>query len=305
MVHKLFWIHNYNKDIFNQEDIIKLIRVDYMYKPFYNFQIYVHVWIAQWNISIQLTFVNKLYLNFHWNKMWSIVIDDDFRDVDYDWLHLDQGVCREGLHSYQAAVCLEEQTVDDYCFRVLSKSHLYHSEFFQTFPNAAKKTKRFEFYKMFKKQKEFFYNKGCKIESVPVPKGGIVLWDSRTAHDNAPPIATRANPHRWRFVVFVSMTPAIWANEKDMAFRKDAYQRMLLTTHWSSQGLKTFPEYKGNKRKRNPVNVSIDVLPEAARTQEARLLAGDKRYDFEDGKPNGPAAPKWRFGGYENFGTGW
>lgn len=147
-------------------------------------------------------------------------------------------------------------------------------------------------------------NKGCKIESVPVPKGGIVLWDSRTAHDNAPPIATRANPHRWRFVVFVSMTPAIWANEKDMAFRKDAYQRMLLTTHWSSQGLKTFPEYKGNKRKRNPVNVSIDVLPEVARTQEARLLAGDKRYDFEDGKPNGPAAPKWRFGGYENFGTG-
>lgn len=214
-------------------------------------------------------------------------------------------MCREGLHSYQAAVCLEEQTVDDYCFRVLSKSHLYHSEFFQTFPNAAKKTKRFEFYKMFKKQKEFFYNKGCKIESVPVPKGGIVLWDSRTAHDNAPPIATRANPHRWRFVVFVSMTPAIWANEKDMAFRKDAYQRMLLTTHWSSQGLKTFPEYKGNKRKRNPVNVSIDVLPEVARTQEARLLAGDKRYDFEDGKPNGPAAPKWRFGGYENFGTGW
>lgn len=213
-------------------------------------------------------------------------------------------MCREGLHSYQAAVCLEEQTVDDYCFRVLSKSHLYHSEFFQTFPNAAKKTKRFEFYKMFKKQKEFFYNKGCKIESVPVPKGGIVLWDSRTAHDNAPPIATRANPDRWRFVVFVSMTPAIWANEKDMAFRKDAYQRMLLTTHWSSQGLKTFPEYKGNKRKRNPVNVSIDVLLEVARTQEARLLAGDKRYDFEDGKPNGPAAPKWRFGGYENFGTG-
>lgn len=157
---------------------------------------------------------------------------------------------------------------------------------------------------MFKKQKEFFYNKGCKIESVPVPKGGIVLWDSRTAHDNAPQIATRANPHRWRFVVFVSMTPAIWANEKDMAFRKDAYQRMLLTTHWSSQGLNTFPEYKGNKRKRNPVNVSIDVLPEVARTQEARLLAGDKRYDFEDGKPNGPAAPKWRFGGYENFGTG-
>lgn len=31
-------------------------------------------------------------------------MDDDFHDVDADWLHLDQGVCWEGLHAYQAAV---------------------------------------------------------------------------------------------------------------------------------------------------------------------------------------------------------
>lgn len=134
--------------------------------------------------------------------------------------------------------------------------------------------------------------------NVPVPKGGIVLWDSRTVHDNTPPIAKRPNPDRWRFVVFVSMTPAIWASEKDMEFKKDTYRRMLLTSHWSSQGLKTFKEYIENKRKRNYVNVSIDHLPDVAKTQEARLLAGDEHYDFEDGRPNGPAAPKWRFGIY-------
>lgn len=223
---------------------------------------------------------------------------DDYRDPHTDWLHVDQGVRREGLHAYQGAVYLEEQTQDDYCFRVLPKSHLYHAEFYQTFSDATKRTERSDFCKLSKTQKDFFYRKGCNLVNVPVPKGGIVLWDSRTIHDNTPPIAKRPNPDRWRFVVFVSMTPAIWASEKDMKFKKDAYRRMLLTTHWSSQGLKTFKEYIENKRKRNYVNVSIDHLPDVAKTQEARLLAGDEHYDFDDGRPNGPAAPKWRFGIY-------
>lgn len=71
----------------------------------------------------------------------------------YTWIR----VCAEKGFMHTKRLYLEEQTEDDFCFRVLSKSHLYHSEFFQTFPNAAKKTKRLEFYKMFKKQKEFFY----------------------------------------------------------------------------------------------------------------------------------------------------
>jgi hypothetical protein len=94
------------------------------------------------------------------------------------------------------------------------------------------------------------------------------------------------------------MTPAMWASDKDIDFKADAYKRMLLTSHWSSQGLKTFKEYKERYRKRNHVSVSIDYLPDIAKTPEARLLAGVDRYDFEDGNPNGPEAPKWRFGIY-------
>ncbi|XP_061195767.1 uncharacterized protein LOC133203993 [Saccostrea echinata] len=219
---------------------------------------------------------------------------DQCRETHKEWLHLDQGAQREGLHAYQGAVYLEEQTKDDYCFRVLSKSHLYHSELFKTFPNGAARTARFEFYKLSKKQKEFYYKKGCTLECVPVPKGGIVIWDSRTVHDNAPPTLKRPNPDRWRFVIFVSMTPAQWASEKERDFRKDAYRRMLLTTHWSSQGLKTFKD-KGN-RKRKFADVSIDSLPDVAKTKEARLLVGDERYNFADEHPNGPKAPKWRRG---------
>ena len=223
---------------------------------------------------------------------------DEYRKDSKDWLHLDQGVRREGLHAYQGAVYLEEQTKEDYCFRVLAKSHLYHAEFFKTFPDGVAKTERQDFYKLSAQEKSFYYNKGCTLENVPVPKGGIVLWDSRTVHDNTPPMAKRSKPDRWRFVVFVSMTPALWASEKDMEFKKDAYRRMLLTSHWSSQGLATFKEYKVVKYNKNFVNVSIDFLPDIARTREARLLAGDERYDFQDGHPNGPDAPKWRFGIY-------
>ncbi|XP_062569438.1 uncharacterized protein LOC134231494 [Saccostrea cucullata] len=221
----------------------------------------------------------------------------EYRDIHKDWLHLDQGIRREGLHAYQGAVYLEEQTRDDYCFRVLSKSHLYHSEFFKTFPNAVTKTECTDFYKLNNNEKDFFFKNGCTFECVPVPKGGIVLWDSRTVHDNTPPVSERPNHDRWRFVVFVSMTPAIWAGEKDIEFKQDVYRRMLLTSHWSSQGLKTFKEYKvGNWKKR--ANISIDYLPDIARKQEAKLLAGVERYDFNDGTPNGPDAPKWRFGIY-------
>lgn len=225
------------------------------------------------------------------------VTADEYRKESKDWLHLDQGV-REGLHAYQGAVYLEEQTKEDYCFRVLARSHLYHAEFFKTFPDGVAKTERQDFYKLSAQEKSFYYNKGCTLENVPVPKGGIVLWDSRTVHDNTPPMAKRSKPDRWRFVVFVSMTPALWASEKDMEFKKDAYRRMLLTSHWSSQGLATFKEYKVVKYNKNFVNVSIDFLPDIARTREARLLAGDERYDFQDGHPNGPDAPKWRFGIY-------
>lgn len=77
---------------------------------------------------------------------------------------------------------------------------------------------------MFKKQKEFFYNKGCKIESVFVFKGGIVLWDFCIVYDNVFLIVIRVNFDRWCFVVFVSMIFVIWVNEKDMVFRKDVYQ---------------------------------------------------------------------------------
>ena len=48
-------------------------------------------------------------------------------------------------------------------------------------------------------------------------------------------IQNRKHAGRWRFVTFVSMTPAIWANEIDIQKHQEAYTTPKMTLHWSSQ----------------------------------------------------------------------
>lgn len=226
---------------------------------------------------------------------------DDYRQPGYCWAHLDQGVKRQGRHAFQGAVYLEETTTQDYCFRVLKSSHKFHKTFFEKFPGAAKRTRiRSEFCMLSKAQRIWYLDQGCPLTYVPVPKGGLVLWDSRTVHDNDAPDINRQNKDRWRCVVFVSMAPAIWADEKNREFRKKAYENMELTSHWAAQGQKTFKSNNPKKKRRNdgePVSDidihSITQLPISAKTPEVRLLMGVDKYDFDDGEPNGPPAPTW------------
>lgn len=211
-------------------------------------------------------------------------------------MHLDQGVKRQGRHAYQGAVYLAETTEHDYCLRVLKHSHKHHSDFFGTFPKAAAQTRRFEFLKLNRTQRHWYIDNGCSLVYVPVPKGGMVLWDSRTVHDTCPPECGRPDIDKWRCVVFVSMTPAFWADEEDMKFKKNSYYNMQLTSHWSSQGQTTLSNYNAKKRKIDGKMVdplSIDELLAVAQTRETKRLMGIERYNFNDKRPNGPRKPVW------------
>jgi hypothetical protein len=44
-----------------------------------------------------------------------------------------------------------------------------------------------EFFILNKTQRKWYDDKDCPLVYVPVPKGGMVLWDSRTVHDTDPP----------------------------------------------------------------------------------------------------------------------
>ena len=211
---------------------------------------------------------------------------EKFAEFSPSNLHLDQGGTKEGLHAYQGAVYLEAADEDDWCFVVMNGSHKQHADFFT---NRTKKPPRTEFLKLTQQEIKWYEGLGCPVRRVPVPKGGMVLWDSRTVHAGAPPSMHRKNPERWRFVLFICMAPAIWASPKDMAKKKGAYHKMNCSRHWPAQGFSTFAN-----KPTPPQLDAVSRLPVEAQTKKARYLAGDLEYDFDDGEPNGPPTPRDR-----------
>lgn len=217
---------------------------------------------------------------------------EQFQIPENHWLHLDQSASREGLHAYQGAVYLETADEDDWTLHVLEGSHLHYNEFYQNNTRACMRSVTNNYYSFLDEEVEEMKLKGCASKRVPVPKGGMVLWDSRLVHANASPVRGRKNASRWRFCVFVCMTPAIWASRDDMKKKKKAYEEACMTTHWASQDVMffktTLPSY-------SPRDVQYPKeLPEIAKTREAQLISGVAQYDFSDGNPNGDEfKPKW------------
>lgn len=210
--------------------------------------------------------------------------EEPFDDDKSHWLHLDQESTKYGLHAYQGAVYLEEACIDDWTLHVMEKSHKFFHIFFSENEAAAQKSAEQQFFRLNKTQVKYFEKKGCKTVRVPVPKGGMVLWDSRLVHANAQPLENRNNTGRWRYVVFISMTPAHWASEEDINVKQHAYHGCEMTNHWSSEG--STIQKQTLKSKPAPF-----TLPDVATTIEAQKLAGIVSYDFDDGKPNGPPKP--------------
>ena len=186
----------------------------------------------------------------------------------FDGLHLDQGPQRKGLHAYQGAVYLEEAEFEDYCFKVIRDSHKHHEDFFQNFHPGPKS----EFRKLTKKEVQWYLQRGCKVQRVAVPKGGIVLWDSRTAHAGAPPVINRKNA-RWRYVSFICMAPAKWAQYKDYVVKKQGYEEMRTSCHWPANGAHLFRRYGVHPGQ------DIEEMPAIAKTEEAKKMVGVIPYE--------------------------
>lgn len=229
------------------------------------------------------------------NLLFLIVDDGQFNKPNDNWFHFDQGSWRNGLHVYQGAIYLEETTEEDYCFRVFPGSLKHHKEFLNTFPEAARDSAGEDFYRLKNEYVNWFRSKGLREKKVPVPKGGLVLWDSRTIHDNVKPEIDREHSNRWRFVVFVCMAPAIWAKDKDLAMKKEAFEKMVATAHWPAQGVWFFPSTaECSKTKDLPQIEIVNTHPDIAHTKEVRQLVGLEPYDYSDGAPNDPGwQPSW------------
>ncbi|GFN95682.1 phytanoyl-coa dioxygenase phyh [Plakobranchus ocellatus] len=211
--------------------------------------------------------------------------EEKFWSRDDNWLHVDQSADRVGLHAYQGAVYLEECAEDDWTFEVIEGSHQHFNQFMD-------RTGQWRCRNLKPPDLVWFEGQGCQRRRVPCPKGGMILWDSRLFHANARPLEGRQHPGRWRFVVFVCMTPSDWATPSDLEIKRKAYNDLRLTTHWPSQEVYTFSSVLNRRQARDPVE--SPVLPEVAKTDEAKRLVGILPYDEDDDDESGPTfTPVW------------
>lgn len=213
--------------------------------------------------------------------------EEEFESSGQHWLHTDQSARRKGLHAYQGGVYLETTDEDDWTFHLMEGSHKYLDEFYKFNKKQAFKSAINEYYHLRDEDYEWFTAKGCKTIRLPVPKGGMVLWDSRLIHANAKPLRNRQNPGRWRFTVFICMTPAIWATKEDYEKRRMAYECACMTSHWPTKGVRFYVSKSPPSFSDHPIEYPTK-LPQNSKTEDAKLLWGYKRYNFDDGQPNGP-----------------
>ncbi|XP_025080234.1 LOW QUALITY PROTEIN: uncharacterized protein LOC112555880 [Pomacea canaliculata] len=197
--------------------------------------------------------------------------EEDFHSENRGWLHVDQSPNRSGLHAFQGAVYLEHADEDDWTFEVIEGSHRYFDEYYEKTNDPRRvgarghRTLRDEYFDWLTENK-------CCRKRVPVPRGGMVLWDSRLVHANARPVKGRKNPGRWRWVVIVCMAPASWATKESLKIKRDAYNKLLMTTHWPCDDVGVFPVTLPSYavKELHPMT----ELPEVARGDDAKRLMG-------------------------------
>lgn len=156
-------------------------------------------------------------------------IDDGQGDAP--WYHTDQRFSKKGKHCIQGFLNLDHTDENDATFSAIEGSHLYHEEL----GNKFKITVDDDWYPLKKLHVKWLTEmKGLKPVRICAPKGSLVLWDSRTIHCNFPAKNDRPKTAegKFRYVIYICMTPAEWVNKTNLAKKRKAFNGMRMTTHW-------------------------------------------------------------------------
>jgi hypothetical protein len=177
------------------------------------------------------------------------------------WYHFDQnGTKKVGLHCYQGLLNLIEAGPSRGGLVVVPGSHLWHSEYFASRPEAGKG--QGDFIKVTQK----VISEHTKESPVKLccEAGDFIVWDSRTIHCNSPALSPpEPLPNRWnvsleRLVAYVCMTPLSLAATpaKLLAQREKALHEGVTTNHWPHEFhpnyVESSPEYERPKNYKTP-----------------------------------------------------
>ena len=113
---------------------------------------------------------------------------EEFHTAKNCWLHADTSVSRVGLHAYEGAVFLEEQSRNDWTIQVYEGSHKHVHDNLTSNPEKTKVTIKTGKFKLQSDDIDYLEHKKCRSVRLSVPKGGMVLWDNRLVWANVRPL---------------------------------------------------------------------------------------------------------------------
>lgn len=183
-----------------------------------------HAWLVRTNPNVQKVFAHlwktttdNLIVSFDG----SCFINKDLAKKDNVWTHTDQAPASKGLECYQGFVALtsnEERTLVVY-----EKSHTMHAKYFEMMGNTSKTN--------WNKIDLETVNKMAPLKRIlKVPAGALVLWDSRTFHQNQYG-APRSEERVVQYVCYLPKTHA--KNTASMKKKRLKYfEERRTTSHW-------------------------------------------------------------------------
>ena len=182
----------------------------------------------------------------------SCFIEKECNKKNNCWTHTDQSPNKNSLECYQGFVSLTENK--ERTFIVYEESHTIHNHYFN-YINNTNDSKNFHLI-----EEDFLEEIKDYKKILHVPAGSLVLWDSRTFHQNQ---YGKPNSEE-RIVQYVCYLPKnIKSNNKKMQEKRLKYFKEKRTTsHWPSpinvNGLQ--PQVYGNKN--NLIDYSKLKIPE-------------------------------------------
>lgn len=195
-----------------------------------------HAWYIRTRKSVQDIFkklwnTDELVVSFD-GSCW---IDKTLTKRDNTWTHVDQAPDKKDLECYQGFVSLTENK--ERTFVVYEGSHLLHQHYVNEKKLSGKKN-------WFLIENEYLEKIKDNKKILHVKKGSLVIWDSRTFHQNQ-----YGNEGEERIVQYVSFLPKNKITEKMKDKRIKYFTQKRTTSHWAYpvyvNGLQ--PQAYGNK----------------------------------------------------------
>ncbi|CAN0394989.1 unnamed protein product [Ectocarpus fasciculatus] len=140
--------------------------------------------------------------------------------------HVDQAPDNTEFKGYQSWITARDVDSADFTIMVLPGSHRVFEELVQGFGLTGKA----DWFKMAPEHMAFYESRGCIPMRLSVPKGCMVIWDSRLVHCGTKPLKGRPSPNI-RGIVYLCYVPRCQASEKELARKRKAFTDRRTTSH--------------------------------------------------------------------------